>query len=273
MKVRRAHVRPPRLFRLCKWYIDTLLDDGTVLLVYLGKITLAGVPLVRVTADLFSPLGRVSSSAAGGLLLEQGPCAVRCGSAEIQGDELRWETPAISGRLRFAARHAPVTLRQPFLSQAGRSLEWCVEVPDADVIGELKVEGRVQHIQGRGYRDRVSFDIAPWNLPLRRLHWGRVAAGPHAATWVQADTADGRIEAGWHDGALIPSRPPQLELRGERELLAGPVVDLEGLHLGPLRPLLRAITRNPFQRKWTALAVLQGAVGHAVHETVEFGAG
>lgn len=265
-------MRSPRLFRLCKWYVDTLLDDGTVLLVYLGKITLAGVPLVRVTADLFSTLGRVSSSAAGGHLLEREPFTVRCGSAEIQGDELRWETPALSGHLRFAARHAPVTLRQPFLSQAGRSLDWCVEVPDADVSGELTVGGRVQHVQGRGYRDRVSFDIVPWKLPLRRLHWGRVAAGPHAATWVEADTADGRIEAGWHDGALIPSRPPQLELFDQRELLAGPVVDLEGLQLGPLRPMLRAMTRNPFQRKWTARATLQGVVGRAVHETVDFGA-
>jgi hypothetical protein len=131
----------------------------------------------------------------------------------------------------------------------------------------------VQHVEGRGYRDRVSFDIVPWNLPLRRLHWGRVAAGPHAATWVQAETQDGRIEAGWHDGALIRSQPPQLELCDDRELLAGPVVDLEGLHLGPLRPLLRAITRNPFQKKCTARAILQGAVGHAVYETVDFGAG
>jgi hypothetical protein len=253
---------------LDKWYVDTLLADGTVLLVYLGRAVLAGVPLVRVTCALFLPDGRHLQGSASGLRFSRTERGLRCGPASIEGERLRFETPGFAGELTLAPRAPAVRLREPFLARGTHTLHWHVEVPDADVSGELRVQGERRAIEGRGYRDHVWLDFPLLRLPLRKLRWGRACAGSHAATWVVAETQDEVISAGWHDGVLGPGRPTSLVLRDERTIVEGPLVDLAGLRLGLLRPLLRLSTHDPIQHKWAARAELDGELGWAVHELV-----
>jgi hypothetical protein len=47
--------RPPFTFE--KWYVDALLPDGTVLLVYIGRLVVCGLRAARLTADLYFPDG------------------------------------------------------------------------------------------------------------------------------------------------------------------------------------------------------------------------
>jgi len=254
---------------LDKYYIDALLDDGSVLLVYIGKIVLAGVALARVSTELFLPDGSRIGGSALGMRLVRRPGFMQCGPVELRGEQLRFATRTLRGELTYRARAAPWTARVPFFARGGHALHWDVELPDADVQGQLHVAGRTLQIAGRGYRDRVWFDFPLARLPLRQLHWGRAYAGSHASTWTRAELADGAlIEAGWQDGESLPGVPPALELTQDRTLVHGPVIDLEALHLGPLRPLLRWTTHDPVQHKWAAAARLAGVAGRAVHEVV-----
>jgi len=265
--------KPPRaLFHLDKWCVDTLLPDGTVLLVYLGRLLLAGKALVRVTAELFNTDGsRIAGSAEGGAF-KPADGRLLCGQADIEGERLRFRTPGLSGELRFVARR-PAFAPGPLLTRGARALSWTVEVPDADVTGELHWPGGGRALHGRGYRDRVTFDILPWRLPLRTLRWGRAVAGEHSVSFLHADVGAHAppLVAGVCDGEALSGMPQALVLGASRELLAGPIIDLQGLHLGALRPLLRLATRNPDQHKWAAAATLHGEAGRAIHELVRFG--
>lgn len=98
-------------------------------------------------------------------------------------------------------------------------------------------------------------------------------AGEHSVSFLHADVGAHAppLVAGVCDGEALSGMPQALVLGASRELVAGPIIDLQGLHLGALRPLLRLATRNPDQHKWAAAATLHGEAGRAVHELVRFG--
>ena len=263
-------LRPDRWpFSLEKWYIDVLLPDGTVLLVYFGRMRLLGVPFARVTAELFRPGEPVIRSDAPATRIEGSEDRLEFGPATIEGECLTFTLPGLRGELRYRPRHAPITLRDPFLTEGDRSLIWNVEIPDSDVEGEVSWPGGAMPLVGRGYRDRVWFDLLPWRFPIQELRWGRAVAQDHAATWVEAQTAKNLVVAGWSsEAAVVPTRPA---LGADRELLSSAVADLEGLRFGWLRPVLRRISGDPREVKWAATAQLSGSEGVAIHEVVRWG--
>jgi hypothetical protein len=260
-----------------KWYIDALLDDGTVLLVYLGVLTLMGVRLSRITAELFPPRGPVvRGSAIVRHVPRGGEGMLRFGPASIIGDHLRFTTSGLSGDLVYHPRRSPCSLREPFLARENKSLHWAVEIPDADVTGTLKWPGGAHIVKGRGYRDRVWFDLAPWNFPIRELVWGRAAAGGHAATWVRATTTEEHIASSWLDGQVIASDagygpPSGVVLHPGRVFLDADVVALEGLRLGRIsRSLIQRLSGDPHETKWQSTCTIAGEEGVAVHEVVRW---
>lgn len=258
------------LFRLEKWYIDTLLADGSVLLVYLGRICVLGHWMSRVTADLFLADGSaIRGGATAGRVAGKGR-RLRFGPAAIDDGNLTFETDTLSGRLAFAPRCSDVNGTDPFLRHGRRSLTWAVEIPDADVSGELSWQGNRMPVAGRGYRDRVWYDIPPWQFPVRELVWGRAAAGEHAAYWVRASTGGGLIKRGWIDGVPSDDAESRVILSDSRIILESAVVDLPGLGLGPLRGAAAALARHPFETKWAARADIGGEPGVAIHEIVRW---
>ena len=258
----------PGPLRLDKWYVDTLLADGTILLVYLGSLTAGPVTLSRVSADLFLPDGAHRSGGCKGRRPRLAAGAADFGAAGFEGGRLWFDTPGLSGDLAFNPRHPGFEPHTPFLVSGRRSLRWVMEVPDADVEGEVRWPGGSRAVAGRGYRDRVWTDIPLWRLPLHELRWGRAVAGDHACAWVQATGPAGVTAAAWQDGRLVDRDfTPPLAGSG-RVILAGPVIDLETLHLGPLRGPLGRLLHTPHQVKQAAPASLVGVAGQAIHEVV-----
>lgn len=256
-----------------KWYFDALLDDGAVLLIYFGALTLSYVRLARVTAELFLPHGVGPHGSAAAHHIAGGEDILHFGPATIAGDRLSFVTSGLSGELIYRPRRPPCTLREPFLTEGGRALHWLVEIPDADVTGTLRWPGGARAVAGRGYRDRVWFDFPPWRFPIRELRWGRAAAGEHAATWVRATTDRGIVAASWLDGhtAAYASGPPaEITLGPSRVFLDADVIGMESLRLGALRGLLRRLSGDPHQTKWQASCVIAGERGTAVHEVVRW---
>lgn len=258
-----------------KWYIDTLLDDGSVLLVYLGALTISGVRLARATAELYAPDGLMAHGSATVRHITGGENALRFGPFSLAGDHLSFSMEGLSGDLVYHPRWAPCSLLEPFLARGSRTLHWSVEIPDADVSGILRWPGGERTIAGRGYRDRVWFDLPPWRFPIRELIWGRAAAGDHAATWVRATTSQGIVSAAWLDGQraqpdATSGLPPGVSLGPSRQFLDADVAGLENLRLGALRGPLRRLSGDPHETKWQAPCVITGAHGVAAHEVVKW---
>jgi hypothetical protein len=261
-----------------KWYVDALLDDGTVCLVYIGSLAVGGARINRVTAELFRSDGSVVRGAAKVGRIVAGAGFLRCSAADIDGDRLRFHTAGLSGDLNLRPLAAPWTAFDPFVVAGRRALTWSVEIPDASVEGRLRWPDAELPVRGRGYRDRVWFDLYPWRFPIARLRWGRAAAGEHAAVWSRATTTDGRTVAGaWLDGAAVdlPSDGPPggVALEGGRTFLDADVADLEGLRLGVLRRPFARLGGAPHETKRQARCTINGVPGVAVDEIVTWRTG
>ncbi len=258
-------------FTLEKWYADVLLPDGTVILVYLVQFRALGFSRALVTAELFRPGYPAIRGDAPAPRVEGGEGWLDLGAARIDGEVLSFETPGLAGRLKYSARYPPAALGAPFVAQRQRTLEWTVEVPDADVEGEVAWPGGRLPIRGRGYRDRVWLDVLPWRMPLRELAWGRIAAGPHATTWTVARLAGGGVRSvAWADGRIIQAEERPGTLGESRVLVESAVADLPGLNLGALRPVLRRLALDPREVKWACPATIGGHAGVAIHERVRW---
>ena len=270
--IKRVRPRDRWPFTLEKWYVDTLSEDGLVLILYFGRVSICGRLLARFTADLFLPNGDVVRGHAIVDRPKDDGDAVIFGPAVMEPGRIVWQTEGLSGELHLAPRYEPVELRAPLLRAGDRSLTWHVEIPDADVTGTLRWNGRELKLSGRGYRDRVWFDIAPWRFPIRELRWGRVVAGPSAALWVQAQTSGSPVESRWLNGRLVEDDWP-VEIVSSTSLLETSVADVEGLKLSVFRPLVRLITGDPYEIKWSARASIGGTPGVGIHERVRWHGG
>ena len=257
-------------FGLEKWYIDTLLPDGGVLLVYLARIRLFGLPIARLTAELLRPGMEAVRGNAVVIHARGGEDSLVFGPCSIEGNVIRWHTAGLSGELSFVPRYGPVCLRAPFLASGRRCLLWTVEVPDAEVTGQLRWPGGQLAVCGRGYRDRVWFDLLPWRFPIRRLVWGRAVAGAHATTWVGVQTDTGAVADRWQDGSVGAGDGHPSALGPSRVLVDTRVADIAGLRLGLLKPLLRRLTGDPREVKRAGPAEVAGVPGVSIHEVVEW---
>ncbi|MGA2448284.1 MAG: hypothetical protein ABTD50_06400 [Polyangiaceae bacterium] len=149
-----------------RWYVDVLLDDGTVVLVYLGRLQVLGASWARATAEIFFSDGRIVRGSSAVTKPAGEPGCVRFGNTAIEGKVLKISAGDVHGELRYRARAAAHCPRTPWLAVGSRTLTWSVEVPDADVEGRLSWPMGRLDVTGRGYRDRVHFDRAARGGPV-----------------------------------------------------------------------------------------------------------
>ena len=265
-------LQPPRWpFTIEKWYVDTLMDDGTVFLLYLGRMSLFGFRRARLTAELFRPGKAIVHGHANASDLKGDGERLFCKAATLDGNKVHFKTTDLCGELNFTPRHGPMTLHEPLLKVADKHLTWALEIPDADVTGRLTWNGGDLEVSGRGYRDRVRSELLPWAFPIFTLRWGRAAAGPNAVTWLRADTRDGIIVTGWKNGQRCDTAFDTVGLEDSEPFLDSKVVELQGLASKWMRPMLRRVSGDPHEVKYRASASLSGHTGRAVHEIVQWG--
>ena len=257
-------------FTLEKWYADVLLPDGTVILVYLVQFRALGFSRALVTANCPARVpghSRRRSRAAG--RGGQGVARPRCCPNRRRGPVLR--DSGLAGRLKYSARSPPAALGAPFVAQRQRTLEWTVEVPDADVEGEVAWPGGRLPIRGRGYRDHVWLDVLPWRMPLRGLAWGRVAAG------AARDDVDRRPAGGgrrslrrlgrWEDNPGGGAPGHARRVTSPRRVGGGGPARPEP---GGATPRLAAPGARPPRGEMACPATIGGHAGVAIHERVRW---
>jgi hypothetical protein len=253
-----------------KWYVDTLLDDGGVLIVYLFWMRNAGIASAEVRAELHTAEGSVHRGRARAARIRGGEDELLFGPARIAGTLFAWETPGLSGVLTMKPRRDAAVLCDPVFLDGRQTIRWTVEVPDADVEGRLFLPGGARAIKGRGYRDRVYCNVIPWRFPLRTLTWGRAVAGAHASIWFRAEMGRGEACARWEDGCVRREPPAVPETRASRLLLDERLAERVCRGAPPLRPVARWLLSDPHQRRWTAAATLGGQGGRALYEEVHW---
>jgi len=139
-------------------------------------------------------------------------------------------------------------------------------------------------LTGRGYAERLTLDIMPWKLGLKRLRWGRFCGARHSLVWI---IWEGKIprHLALVDGTEIPSVEAT-----DKTISAGDCrLDIADAQLVADAPLgSGALARMPWpkkiapahflnghERKWFAHGILAraGAVvdqGSVVHERVDW---
>ena len=259
--------RPPRFgFAIEKWYADAFLDDGSLLIVTLGRLRFLGIPFDRLSVERHHPGGSrfVSSGRLGFGRWTGSTLGYR--RAEVTPRQLRWTLPACSGSLDFTTRFPPFSPLDPILRRGHRQLRWIVELPDGDVEGELVLpSGRVA-LRGRGYRDYVALDLFPWSLRGWQLQWGRALSSAGPTIWFRLATPEETVATTWVNGTTRSGcRPPVLA--GERVLSHALLSDLPLMRIGPVRRLLGHLGGHPCQVRTMAGSV-DGAPGRALHELV-----
>ncbi len=258
----------PWPFFLDKWYVDVLLPGGDVLIAYVARLRLLGLPVGRFVC-LWFPAGGPTVRVTG----TTGAARFHASPAGPPPAELRlsWDLPGLAGDIRLVSRWPSISTAGPIAEAGGRFLHWHAHMPDAEATGVLRVAGRNLTVEGRGYVDRVRSDLLPWRFPVRAVRWGRAAGGQHASMWLSVDVDGGSVSLDWLDGQVGPegaARPQVLE----RRLLADEVV-VRGstLELGAWRVLLRPWFGDLRQQRWAARAELAGSPVRAVLEHAEFG--
>jgi len=258
-------------FGLEKWYADAFLDDGSLLIVTIGRLRLLGIVFDRLSADLHGADGsRISTARALGRGRRE-PGGISFRRAGATRETVHWESPGLSGSLRFGPAGEAFTPADPVLRRGRRTLRWIVTAPDVPVVGDLVTSSGRRTIRGRGYRDYVSLDLPPWALRGAELRWGRSIAGPAAKTWFRLMTGHAVVECTWTDGVMRREFQPPV-LGRERVLTEALLTDLPIMRIGPVRRLLGTLGGWPRQLRARADEV-DGSPGRAVHELVTWESG
>jgi hypothetical protein len=256
-------------FRLVKWYLDLVADDGTVLIGTWSELGWGPLVLRQAAVLADGPRGHVERST---VLRPRSPAVERAGHLSWQVRRL-----GLDGRWTLDERSVERTLA-PLVRWHCRSASSKVE---------LRLDGRSLH--GLGYVERLELETEPWRLGLQELRWGRANGGGRSVVWIDWRGArplsivlvDGtQVEPLSIDDASVRWRGGSLAISQRRTLRSGP------LRAGPLRavPILARLAPiailDADETKWSAQAELsgdgsRGAVEAAhdlfvVHELVRF---
>jgi hypothetical protein len=255
----------PTPFKLVKWYMDCVTDEGEVAILYCASLNWRG--LSAGISNLLTAHGQVveAHTSVSGYSLTQ-----TSNSIQVTCHKLR-----ASGQWKAISEPFEQTIYQ----DSSGSVLWSCLQPAA----QAAVHTATGDFTGLGYAECLILTIAPWHLPLRQLRWGRFVSDHHSLVWIdwQGDHTT-RI-------ARLNSAPAQLLTATESE------VSVEGANLyigagmplrtGPLNqtilpgaPALAKLFPNSVfnirERKWRSRGTLTtpngASEGWVIHEVVDW---
>ena len=149
---------------LSKWYMDCVTDAGDASIAYSG--TLHWGPVRLNFASLLESTGE-TVKVANSLSRQSEP--------HVAGGLLRWQSESLNleGEWQADTHEIHETI---FSSDAG-SVDWHCLMPRA----QARIHGR----GGFGYVEHLRCTIAPWNLPIQTLRWGRFGAPNEWVVWIE----------------------------------------------------------------------------------------
>jgi hypothetical protein len=156
-------------FHLTKWYADCIGENGDTVILYCGTARWRTIPLhyasvLEAIADK-QPHTRYSLR--------------KCAMPVEQGTTIRWQNKSLKTKGTWERLDSPCDVRI-YESREG-TIEWHCVHPRACATVDLG-DGVV--IRGLGYVERLEMTVAPWNLPLEELRWGRFLSESDSVVWI-----------------------------------------------------------------------------------------
>ncbi len=151
------------LFSLSKWYLDLVTDLGEVAIVYTGIVRWGPVRL-NYSSILETMGGRVSERHS--LRAHQKP--------QLKNPTVCWNSKALGFDSVWEAIFP--ALRETIYDSAKGSIKWHCIAPVARVVSQKR--------SGLGYVEHLEMSIAPWQMPIRTLRWGRFTSSTDYVTWI-----------------------------------------------------------------------------------------
>lgn len=158
------------MFRLIKWYLDLVTDEGAAVILYAASLEWAR--LQRRYASVF--LSRPDPAAPPREAATWSDVVL----PEEQGNILRFRHSVLGVKGEWHREAAPIEER--LLHDDTGSLHWSCRQPNASVHLDLGGEA----LSGRGYVECLEMTYPPWALPFRSLRWGRFTSPAESIVWI-----------------------------------------------------------------------------------------
>ncbi len=263
-------------FELSKWYADCTSEDGEAAIVYHAELRWRSVAIHY--RSLLTKRAGCATQAVYSLRKRPGP--------QVQGDKIVWE--ASDWEAAGSWRALGSSYRKVLFESEGGSLDWQCVAPRAEAAIEIGsgAKSRGWRIEGWGYVEHLRLTLAPWKLPIRRLHWGRFVNAADALVWIDWSGSYNK-RAVYLNGLEVNA----MEI-GDREVVLGESGAVLTLDQGSvlregtlgstalksipnLDKLLPDSILNVRECKWLSSAVLRrtgkpDSAGVAIHEVVEW---
>ena len=256
-------------FRLTKWYLDVASTDVSPLasIGYWTSLDYHGLALAWQSVSRYAADGAASSWS-----------LARSGPPTTQDGMVQWNASAL--KCHFETSGSTSVLRETLWTGDRGSVEWECVVPAGLACVQF---GDGSSIGGTGYVERLEMTVAPWQLGVRELRWGRWCdddakrslvwidwRGESPRRWVfldgkrvDADVTDSRVVA---DGFVLDLA---LVVTLENRVLGDIIHRIPGLSTLTPRSL-----RDMREQKWLSRGELRTGdrelIGRAIHETVIF---
>ena len=249
-------------FQLSKWYLDCVTDSGDVSIAYAGEVRWGRVHF-NFSSLLESATGQPNVKHS---LHERS-------APEINQGCIAWQSKALHICGQWQADSAE--LRETILASDRGSIDWHCMMPRA--------RATLGPRSGWGYAEHLNMSLAPWELPIATLRWGRFSNANHWIVWIDWEGSHSRRLVYWNGK---PAKPERLEddrlvlgdrtvLRMDRSLVIRDS-PLGGTLLGAVPKLGKAFPTRMLgvhESKWRSRARLElpdgsTADGWAIHERV-----
>jgi hypothetical protein len=234
------------MFRLAKWYLDLVAEDGTALITYAASLRWGAIRLQYASTIL---------SRTGTAPIERSQFT-RVQLPDDTDDVLHVSLPGLGLTGEWCRTAAPI--QATLLADASGVVQWDCLLPSGRVAVELNGES----LTGAGYAERLTLTCPPWSLPFRRLRWGRYVGATRSLVWIDWDHDAARRWV-WVDGQLQPGAVPAMDAVTCLRDAGGGV----SLRLTPERVLCERRALQVIAHRWPAFGVLPLGPLRDLHET------
>ena len=252
-------------FRLEKWYFDVAESAGRAHIAYWARLSWLGLAVTWQSVASYAR--RAEPRRKQSLGVRAGP--------QREGDCISWVSTPLRARVAVDPAIAG------FAEQLASGVRWECFAPSAHV--ELEIGDQVT--RGVGYAERITLSVAPWQLPIRELRWGR---------WCSDDASKSVVWIEWRaeknqswvyvDGVATTARVGDDSVGNDHFWLAlGDTQVLEQRSFGEVASRIPRLARmlptsmhDMKEEKWLSRGLLhEGGLpptaGMSIHEVVTFG--